>query len=41
MSVAAGAGVAATPTFFINGQKVEGNLPLANFQQQLDRLLGS
>ena len=41
MSVAAGAGIAATPTFFINGQKVEGNLPLANFQQQLDRLLGS
>lgn len=41
MSVAAGAGVAATPTFFINGQKVEGNLPLANFQQQLDQLLES
>lgn len=41
MSVAAGAGVAATPTFFINGQKVEGNQPLANFQQQLDRLLES
>jgi len=29
-------GINATPTFFVNGQKVEGNLPLANFQQLLD-----
>lgn len=41
MSVAASAGVSATPTFFINGIKMEGNQPLANFQQQLDQLLGA
>ncbi|MBK6326166.1 MAG: DsbA family protein [Chloroflexi bacterium] len=34
-------GISATPTFFINGQKVEGNLPIANFQQLLDSELGS
>jgi protein-disulfide isomerase len=29
-------GVAATPTFFINGKKVEGNLPYAEFAKMLD-----
>ncbi|MFW6042330.1 MAG: DsbA family protein [Chloroflexota bacterium] len=41
VSVAASAGVSATPTFFVNGVKMEGNQPLANFQQQLDQMLGS
>jgi protein-disulfide isomerase len=35
------AGVRATPTFFINGRMVEGNLPLANFQQQIESALSS
>ncbi|MCB8982545.1 MAG: DsbA family protein [Ardenticatenaceae bacterium] len=34
-------GVAATPTFFVNGQKVEGNLPLDNFRQLLDSQVNS
>jgi protein-disulfide isomerase len=37
--VAQGSGVKATPTFFINGRKFEGALPLANFQQQIEALL--
>ena len=41
LSTAVGAGVRATPTFFINGRMVEGNLPLPNFQDELDRELGS
>lgn len=30
------AGVSATPTFFINGEMVEGNQPLENFQQLIE-----
>jgi protein-disulfide isomerase len=33
------AGVRATPTFFINGVKVEGAQPFAAFQQRIDALL--
>lgn len=32
-------GVNSTPTFFINGQKLKGNLPLAQFQQQIENQL--
>ncbi len=32
-------GVNSTPTFFINGQKLKGNLPLAQFQQQIENWL--
>jgi len=32
-------GVNSTPTFFINGQKVKGNLPWAQFQQQIENWL--
>lgn len=39
--IAAQAGVAATPSFFINGELLEGNRPLSLFQQQIDLLLGS
>jgi protein-disulfide isomerase len=35
---AQGLGVRATPTFFINGVKLEGALPLAGFTQVIDRL---
>lgn len=35
------AGVSATPTFFINGAKIEGNLPLPAFQQEIESRLGS
>lgn len=41
VAVAANAGVAATPTFFINGRKVEGNLPLSDFQERIEMALGS
>lgn len=41
VAVAASAGVSATPTFFINGRKVEGNLPLAAFQERIEVALGS
>lgn len=41
ISAAQSAGVRATPTFFINGRKVEGNLPLANFQQQIESAASS
>jgi protein-disulfide isomerase len=34
-------GVSSTPNFFVNGQLVRGNLPLANFQQLLNAELGS
>ncbi|MCI0577952.1 MAG: DsbA family protein [Chloroflexi bacterium] len=34
-------GVRATPTFFINDEKAEGNLPLAEFQRRIDALLVS
>ncbi|MBK8433355.1 MAG: thioredoxin domain-containing protein [Chloroflexi bacterium] len=33
-------GIEATPSFFINGHIFQGNLPLANFQQQIDQILG-
>ena len=29
-----------TPTFFINGEKVEGNIPFPKLQERLDKLLG-
>ena len=35
------AGVSATPTFFINGEMVEGNQPLSNFQRIIDSALGT
>lgn len=35
------AGVSATPTFFINGRKLEGAHPFTTFQRQIDQLLGS
>lgn len=34
------AGVSATPTFFINGRKLEGAHPFTTFQQQINQLLG-
>jgi protein-disulfide isomerase len=33
------AGVQATPTFFVNGEKLEGNYPIATFRQQFDTLI--
>jgi protein-disulfide isomerase len=42
ISAAKNAGVRSTPTFFINGRKVEGNLPnISDFQQVIDAALGS
>lgn len=41
LTTAVSAGLRVTPTFFINGQKVEGNLPLDSFRQQLDSALES
>lgn len=41
VAAAGNAGVAATPTFFINGRKVEGNLPLSDFQERIEAALGS
>ncbi len=35
------AGISATPSFFINGRKVEGAQPFAAFQRQIDALLES
>jgi protein-disulfide isomerase len=32
--------VSATPTFFINGRKLEGAYPFSAFQQQITALLG-
>jgi protein-disulfide isomerase len=34
-------GISSTPNFFVNGQMVRGNLPLANFQQLISAELGS
>ena len=34
-------GINSTPTFFVNGEMVLGNLPVANFQQLLNAQLGS
>lgn len=42
ISVANSAGISTTPTFFIGGRKVEGNLPnLSDFQQVIESALGS
>lgn len=38
-SAATSAGVRATPTFFINGEKLEGNYPIDAFRQQFDTLI--
>ncbi len=35
------AGVSATPTFFINGRKLEGAYPFSAFQQRIEALSGS
>jgi protein-disulfide isomerase len=35
------AGISATPSFFINGLKLEGNQPLASFQQRIDAALAA
>ncbi len=37
--IAMRASVAATPTFFVNGQRVEGALPLAAFQEGFRAML--
>ena len=34
-------GLRATPTFFLNGQMLEGNIPLGTFQQRINALLGT
>lgn len=34
-------GVSATPTFYVNGEVVRGNLPLENFRQLLETQVGS
>lgn len=36
-AIATSAGVTGTPTFFINGKKVEGNVPLENFSQEIEQ----
>lgn len=36
-AIAASAGVTGTPTFFINGQMIEGNIPLENFSQEIEQ----
>ena len=41
MAAAQQAGVSATPTFFINGRKLEGAYPFSVFQQQIVAQLGS
>ena len=41
LTSAVGAGLRVTPTFFINGQRVEGNLPFASFRQQFELALES
>ena len=41
IQVATSAGVNSTPSFFVNGELVNGNLPLANFQQIIDTEAGS
>lgn len=38
-AAAAGAGVRATPTFFLNRELLEGNYPIATFRQQIDTLI--
>ncbi len=34
-------GINSTPTFFINGQKVEGNLPYERIKQMLDQIIAA
>lgn len=41
IQIATNAGVNSTPTFFVNGEMVNGNLPLANFQQIIETAAGS
>lgn len=41
VAAAGRAGVAATPTFFINGQKLEGAYPFSVFQQRIEALINS
>jgi protein-disulfide isomerase len=41
IQVATSAGVNSTPSFFVNGELVNGNLPLANFQQIINTEAGS
>lgn len=41
IQIATSAGVNSTPSFFVNGELVNGNLPLANFQQIIDTEAGS
>ena len=38
-SIAQGRGVSQTPTFFINGKKVEGNYPFDDFSKMIDEAL--
>lgn len=38
-TAAAGAGVRATPSFFINDQKLEGNFPIESFREQIEALI--
>jgi protein-disulfide isomerase len=41
IDAAASVGVRATPTFFFDGQMLEGNAPLSTFQQRINGLLGT
>jgi protein-disulfide isomerase len=41
IAVASQNGVNSTPTFFINGSRLNGAFPLATFQQQIEAILGS
>lgn len=41
LASASNAGVRVTPTFFIDGKLVEGNLPLGGFQQEIDQAIES
>lgn len=41
IAIASQNGVNSTPTFFINGSRLNGAFPLATFQQQIETLLGS
>ena len=39
MKIARGLGVRGTPTFFVNGKKLVGAKPLAEFQKVVDEIL--
>lgn len=41
IQIATSAGINSTPSFFINGELVNGNIPLANFQQIIETEAGS